>query len=156
MNLSKTLTDFLSSNAVKYSLVSHPLSHDSHQSAQQAYISSNALAKAVVLNHDGKLCMVVIPTDEHVDLALMRRMFNERVELVHEEQLKRLFSDCQTGAIPPVGAAWALDTYLDKGLLNLPEVFFEAGDHHHLVKVSGKDFERLLADAEQGHYAQTL
>jgi prolyl-tRNA editing enzyme YbaK/EbsC (Cys-tRNA(Pro) deacylase) len=36
----------------------------------------------------------------------------------------------------------------DKDLLAQPEVFFEVGDHEHLVRMSGRDFRVLQAGAE--------
>jgi Ala-tRNA(Pro) deacylase len=41
-----------------------------------------------------------------------------------------------------------LRTLLDTKLRDAPEVYFEAGDHESLVKVSGETFRSLMADAD--------
>jgi prolyl-tRNA editing enzyme YbaK/EbsC (Cys-tRNA(Pro) deacylase) len=45
---------------------------------------------------------------------------------------------------------------VDKGLLRQPEVFFEAGDHAHLVRTSGRGFRVLQAGAEAVEAAQHI
>ena len=59
-----------------------------------------------------------------------------------------LFPDCEEGAVPPVGKAYGLRSLLDRALLEQPEIFFEAGDHEHLLKMSGQNFQALQAEAE--------
>jgi Ala-tRNA(Pro) deacylase len=70
------------------------------------------------------------------------------VGLATEQELVSLFPDCEGGAIPPLGSAYRLKTLVDSSLLEQPEVFFESGDHEHLVKVTGEQFSRLLRDAD--------
>jgi Ala-tRNA(Pro) deacylase len=70
------------------------------------------------------------------------------VGLATEQELVELFPDCEGGAIPPLGTAYRLVTLVDRDLLKQPEVYFESGDHEHLVKVTGQQFSSLLGDAE--------
>lgn len=156
MAISTTLGNYLAQNGIDYDLIPHPRTYDSMHTAQQAHIPGDRLAKAVIVQDGGEYTMVVVPSDEHVDLARIRRIVGESVELTSEADLSRLFPDCALGAVPPTGAAWGLDTYLDESLLGLPEVYFEAGDHEELVRVSGDSFEQLLKDADRGHYGQTI
>jgi Ala-tRNA(Pro) deacylase len=56
-----------------------------------------------------------------------------------------------------VGAAWGLDTYLDECFLqDDEEVFFEAGDHEELVRVTGDQFQKLLGSVRPGRYGHTI
>jgi Ala-tRNA(Pro) deacylase len=35
-----------------------------------------------------------------------------------------------------------------------PQVYFEAGDHEHLVRMATQDFARVLGDCPHGHFAK--
>jgi len=156
MAISMTLGNFLIKHQVNYDLIPHPHTGSSMETAQEAHIPGSRLAKAVILKEDDHYLMVVIPSVEHVDLTEVRQHFGAGMELASEAELSRLFPDCSFGAIPPTGAAWGLDTYLDECLLDEPEIFFEAGDHEDLVRVSGEQFVELMEDAERGHYGHTI
>lgn len=156
MAISATLKKYLDQQQVAFELIPHPHTGSSMDTAQQAHVPGNRLAKAVILKEDGNYSMVIVPSVEHVDLALLREQFGHGVELATEPELGELFPDCETGAVPPIGAAWGLATYLDECLLHEQEVFFEAGDHEDLVRVSGDQFLKLLGDVRHGHYGRTI
>jgi Ala-tRNA(Pro) deacylase len=50
--------------------------------------------------------------------------------------------------MPPVGEAYGMATIVADELAGQPEVYFEAGDHEDLVRVSGKEFRVLMSGAE--------
>jgi Ala-tRNA(Pro) deacylase len=116
--------------------------------AAAAHVPGDRLAKAVILKDGEDYLMVVVPSDYHVQLGSLHRQLGREVGLATETELVSLFPDCDEGAAPPVGAAYALKSLVDERLLAQPEVFFEAGDHEHLVKVGGAQFKALQADAE--------
>ena len=93
--------------------------------------------------------MVVVPSDYHVHMGKLHHLLGDSVGLATEQELGTLFPDCEEGAIPPLGTAYRLTTLVDSSLLNLPEIFFESGDHEHLIKVTGEQFSHLLGDAER-------
>jgi len=156
MTISTSVKNYLTNQGIDFDLISHPRTIHSKDTALEAHVPGNRLAKAVIIRTGENFVMVVIPSDEHVDLAQLNRLFAEPIDLASESELSNLLPDCALGAVPATGPAWGLDTYLDKSLLGLPEVFFEAGDHIELVRVSGDDFELLLKDAEHGHYGHTV
>ena len=92
--------------------------------------------------------MVVVPSDYHVHLGKLHQLLEREVGLATESELAQLFPDCDLGAIPPLGTAYKLITFVDRSLLNRPVIYFESGDHEHLIKVSGNEFAQLLGDAE--------
>ena len=156
MAISVKLEEFLNRHDAHYDLIPHPHTGSSMETAEQAHVPGQRLAKAVILKEEGRYLMVVVPSVEHVDLASLRAQFGHGVDLATEEELGQLFPDCALGAIPPAGPAWGMETYLDECLLDEPEVFFEAGDHEELVRIDGGQFQQLLKDARRGHYGHTL
>ncbi len=156
MAISVTLEEFLSRQHAQYALIPHPHTGSSMETAEQAHVRGQQLAKAVILKEEERYLMVVVPSVEHVDLAALRAQFGHSVELATEDELAQLFPDCAVGAIPPAGPAWGMETYLDECLLDEPEVFFEAGDHEELVRIDGGQFAQMLSSARRGHYGHTL
>jgi Ala-tRNA(Pro) deacylase len=149
MGISNTVKSFIEKQAVPFEVIRHKHTQSSVESAQAAHVQSHHLAKAVIVKEEGDECMmVVIPGDDHVHLGKLHRLLDRAVGLVTESELVSLFPDCEIGAIPPLGTAYKLITLVDRSLLRRSEIYFESGDHEHLIKVTGKAFAHLLGDAE--------
>jgi Ala-tRNA(Pro) deacylase len=56
---------------------------------------------------------------------------------------------------PIVGKAFGLKTAFDDDLLQLGDVYFEAGDHEHLVHMRRDDFTRLVGAEPHGHISRS-
>lgn len=157
MTISSTLNEFLDQQKVAFELMPHPHTSSSMDTVRQTRVPGNRLAKAVVVKEAGKYSMVIVPSVEHVDLAMLRDELGRGLELATESELGEIFLDCEIGAVPPIGPAWGLNTYLDDSFLaDDEEVFFEAGDHKDLVRVSGDQFQKLQGNAMHGHYGHTI
>lgn len=148
MPISATLESYLQQQRIDYTLVRHPHTGASMHTAQAAHVPGDRLAKAVVVNQEGRYLMVVVPSDHHVHLGRLHEHLGAAVGLATEAELAGLFPDCEPGAVPPIGSAFALRTLVDRHLMDLPEVYFESGDHEHLMKVSGARFADLMESAE--------
>ena len=154
MTIASTLQRHLQGQGVAYEVLDHPLTGSSSETAQLAHISGNRIAKTVVLRDrgDGYL-LVVVPATHHLSLEMMQAWLGRSVALASEQEIGKLFPDCDLGAIPPVGGAYGLDVVLDDSLAGLEEVFFEGGDHRTLVKVAGEQFRRLMSGARHGRFS---
>jgi len=155
MSISNTLREYLVAHDVKVKLITHSPTGSSMESAEQAHVSGDALAKGVLVKDDEGYLLVVVPSDYHVDLDSLRRFLGQPVELATEEELGGLFPDCELGAVPPLGHAYGIKTIWDPKttLGSERQVYFEAGDHVHLVRVSGKKFHELMAPADRGEFS---
>lgn len=156
MAISTTLRNYLDQKNTVYELVPHSHTGSSMETAEAAHVPGNALAKAVILKDEERYIMVVVQSSVHVDLAELKRQLGHSFELATEAELGEVFVDCDLGAVPPTGAAWAMDVFLDECLLEQEEVFFEAGDHEDLVRVKGREFERLMEGSQRGHFGHTI
>ena len=148
MSVANKLGVYLEAHSIGYDLIPHPHTESSLVTAAAAHVPGDRLAKAVIVKDGEDYLMVVVPSDYHVHLGALHRRLGRDVGLATESELTSLFPDCDEGAVPPVGGAYGLRSLVDQALLEQPEVFFEAGDHEHLVKVSGSAFKVLQADAE--------
>ena len=155
MSISKTLRDYLVAHEVKFKLITHKPTGSSMESAEQAHVSGDAVAKGVLVkDYDGYL-LVVVPSDYHVDLESLHKFLGQPVELATEEELGNLFTDCELGAVPPLGHAYGIKTIWDPSttLGSEERIYFESGDHVHLVRVSGESFHELMAPANRGEFS---
>jgi Ala-tRNA(Pro) deacylase len=148
MAIANKLEAHLKGHSIDYELIPHPHTESSMVTAAAARVPGDRLAKAVIVKDGDDYLMVVVPSDYHVHLGALHRKLGRDVGLATEPELVSLFPDCDEGAVPPVGEAYGLKSMIDKSLLELPEVYFEAGDHEHLVKMTGPNFQALHVDAD--------
>jgi Ala-tRNA(Pro) deacylase len=155
MNIAPTIQDYLAERQIAYEVLTHTRTSTSATTAQAAHLPGRSVAKAVVVEDEGgRYAVAVLPATAHVQLArLERELHRTGLRLAAEPQLGKLFPDCELGAIPPLGEAYGLPTVVDEELAAQPDVFFEAGDHRHLVHVSQGEFNRLLAEARCARFA---
>jgi Ala-tRNA(Pro) deacylase len=153
MSAAPELARYLSSRGISYSLVPHERTGSSMTTAQECHVSGDRLAKAVVLLDDKGYFVAVLPASHHLHFAKLERQGHWPVRMATEDEISRLFPDCDIGAVPPLGAAYGLETIVDDCLSELPDVYFEGGDHATLVHVSGQAFDRLMAEAPHAHFS---
>jgi Ala-tRNA(Pro) deacylase len=156
MALATTLASCLSSKNSHFDIVRHPYTLNSMATAQAAHIPGDRLAKTVLLEDEDGYVAAVIPSTHHVNLASICEQTGRKLMLAGEDEVREVFKDCEFGAIPPIGMAYGMRTYLDDALASQPEVYFEAGDHQELVHMDIDDFLALMADAQQGHFARRM
>lgn len=153
MTIANTVQNSLIQHSIEYKLVSHPHTESSHETANAAHVSDDHIAKAVILRDTTGYAMVVIPASNRVKIEHLHKELCRDFELATEDEIASLFTDCETGAIPPLGPAYGIETFLDKAFTSLANVYFEAGDHSELVHTNGKDFLTLLGGVRQGYYS---
>lgn len=139
------LISFLDQNNVKYIILKHSPAYTSQEIAELAHIPGKDLAKSVIINMDGKLAMAVLPASYHVDFQLLEEATGAaRLSLASEDDFKDIFSDCETGAMPPFGNLYGIGVFVAKSLTEDKEIFFNAGNHSELIKMSYADYEKLV------------
>jgi Ala-tRNA(Pro) deacylase len=154
MSMATRVQEHLLHHSVFYDLRRHAYCENSLRTAQLARIPPQQLAKAVLAEDEqGQRVLAVIPADRRLSLLHLSRALKRRFHLANETCLGDIFDDCVSGAVPALGAAYQLLTVVDDALLRQETVFFEAGDHHALVQLSGKQFRSLLAEAEHGYFS---
>ena len=156
MAIAIKLKDYLDSAGVEYDLVKHPYAVTSMHIADEAHVSGEDVAKAVVLNNGDSHVLAVVPATHNVQLGKMKKHYNRNMSLASEKDIYDLFGDCDIGAVPPIGFAYGIDVIFDNSLYGCEDIYFEAGDHTDLVHVSGKDFINLLGYARHGDISRHI
>jgi len=64
-----------------------------------------------------------------------------------EEELERLFPECELGAMPPVGSLFGLPVYVASGMAADATIASNAGTHCDVVHMRFQDYEALVKPA---------
>jgi Ala-tRNA(Pro) deacylase len=139
------LVEFLDQNDVRYVTINHSKAYTAQEVAAAAHVPGRELAKPVMVRLDGEMAMAVLPASHQVDFgALAREAGAESAELASEREFEELFPDSELGAMPPFGNLYDLPVYVDGRLEEDEEIFFSAGSHSQLLRMSYRDYERLV------------
>jgi Ala-tRNA(Pro) deacylase len=149
MGVPDTVTNFLHAHGIDFRLIEHPPSRFSAETATTAHVPPARLAKAVVLEDGSRYVLAVVPANRMVDAEAIARVFDGHFELAPEEDFPMLFRDCRPGAVPPIGEAYGIQTIVDDAMTKSAEVYLEAGDHEHLIRLEHDAFMRLIEHAER-------
>ena len=153
MGMAITLKNYLSTEDADFRMIPHKRKVSSTEIAQAAHVSGEDLAKAVLVRADEGLMLVVVPSTHTVDLAQVSHKTGQRLGLATEADVEATFADCDAGAIPACGTAYGIKVLLDDALSHHGDIYFEAGDHEHLVHMSGQEFERLIHNDDRGPFS---
>lgn len=157
MTSQNRVTQFLDSEHIHYSMVPHAHSKSSISSAISAEVPMHRIAKAVMLeDHEGKHLMAIVPADYKVDLRVLGNALNRELKLAKEAQVYQMFTDCDSGAIPPLPGAYHLDAVYDEQLTQEQELFLESGDHETLIQLDREDFIRLMGTCQHARFSRKV
>ena len=155
MAIATRLQEYMSEHDLRYDVLTHPHSHHSMETAQLARVPGNSLAKSVLLvDEEGGFLMAILPSTHHVNLRALSRTLGCGLRLASEDEIARLFPDCEPGAIPPLGMAYGMPMVIDDSLAGQDEIYFEAGDHEKLIQMGRRDFMQMMQNAEHVRFSE--
>lgn len=148
----KRVIEMLDREKVPYRLVPHFEAFTASELAESIHIPGRMVAKVVLVWADDRTVMAVLPSHRRLDLLrLADTVGAKRAELSDENALKKLFPDCEVGAMPPFGNLYGIPVYVDGSLASEAVIFFPAGSHREVLEIRFQDF-RELARARVGHF----
>ena len=147
------LDELLVSRHIAFERLPHRRTYTANRMAQVLHVAGKEVAKTVVLRTPRGHVLAVLPATHHVDLEQMSQdLGGERVELASEDEIARLFPDCERGAVPPFGSLYQLPTIVDESLTEDRSIVFENQDHEQAIRMSYEDYE-ALEHPRKGHFA---
>jgi len=147
MAIAPTLAKYLAAKNVAYDVLAHTPTQSALRTARACHIAGDCLAKAVLLRDELGYALAVLPASHHIRLTDLKRQFGDDVELASGREIIEIFEDCARGAVPAIGECYGLDVVVDEDIDAQPEIYFEGGDHHTLVHMSGPHFSELMSSA---------
>lgn len=144
MPMSNSLRAFLKENHVEYRPVLHVSSFTAQQLAHSKHITGEKVAKVVLLKSGMGYVMAVLPACYKVDFSSLKTILGDQeLRLATETEIRKLFPDCEIGAMPPFGNLYQLKVYVDESLARQNEITFPAGTHMDAIEIKYADFEKL-------------
>jgi Ala-tRNA(Pro) deacylase len=154
MGVAARVEKFLKRKGVAFSLHEHAYCEGSFNTARVAKIEDHKLAKAVLLrDEDFHYTLCVLPSRNKILRHTLNQIFDRHMHIVEEEELYSVFTDCAEGAVPALGEAYGLDVICEEELLQNAEVFIEAGDHRHLIRLDNSQFLHLMKNQLREHFS---
>ena len=145
MAIAKTLIKYLKERGIDYDLVAHDHTATAEASAHAAHVPAHQVAKAVVLRDDAGYVISVLPANHSLEINWVNDELGRSLEMACEDEFKKLFGDCETGAVPALGEAYGLKVIWDDELAYTADIYIEAGDHEHLIWLERRDFKKLMS-----------
>jgi Ala-tRNA(Pro) deacylase len=150
MSIAPTLQKYLAAENIQYEVIPHERSMTSARTAEACHISSDRLAKGIVLRRDGEYVLAVLPASHHLLLPELKTKLGNSVHMADETEINLLFRDCAYGAVPALGKCYGLDIIVDDSIQAQPDIYMEAGDHETLLHMGHAQFARLTANVPHG------
>ena len=147
MSISVTVQIYLIQQRIPYELVPHPHTESSMDASSAAHVPAAKIAKPVILEDDKGYLMAVVPAHHHVQIGKVNEFLNRNMGLATEQEIRTLFTDCEEGAIPPIGQAYGLETIFDECLGECSDLYLEAGDHEEFIHLKCEDYLRMMSQA---------
>lgn len=138
------LENLLDERGINYEKHTHPTAYTAQRLADVEHVSGYLVAKPVVVKTSAGFAMCVLPAPKHLDLEQVSHVLKDpNVRLATEEEMSRLFPDCELGAEPPIGSLFGLTTIMDEQLRKDEFLVMQSGTHTEAVKTRREDWERL-------------
>ena len=144
MAIAMTLKSFLDEHHIQFDTVEHVHTDSSMDSAKSAHVPPHQMAKAVVLEDSAGFIVSVLPANNRLNLGWVNEELERDLKLATEPELRQLFKDCDTGAVPALSTAYGLKVIWDDQLKHASDIYIEAGDHEHLIHLKCEDFRNLM------------
>ena len=140
------IIELLEDTGAKYELREHSPTFTAQRMAAVEHEKGIFVAKPVIVKADGSYIMCVLSANHKVNLnALKDYLGAKSVELAEEEEIAKIFDDCELGAEPPVGSLYNIPTILDQALIDDDHILFQAATHEKTVRMKMKDYIKLAS-----------
>lgn len=141
----KKLKSLLEEKRISYEVLKHEEVFTAQEIAATTHTRGKEMAKVIILNGDNKYFMIVLPASYRIDIEKLKIILNvKNLRLSTEEELEKLFPDCEVGATPPFGNLYNIDVYADKVLSEDKTIVFLTGSHKESIKMTYKDFDKVV------------
>jgi len=139
------LKQYLDRERAAYETLPHREVFTAREVAAESHVAERQLAKVLAIREEGNgHLMVVLPAACRLDLnALKHAAGRHRLSLVQEDEMARLFPDCEIGAMPPFGHLYGMPVYVDGCFPRAPTIVFQAGNHHEVMRMPYAEYVRI-------------
>jgi HD-like signal output (HDOD) protein/prolyl-tRNA editing enzyme YbaK/EbsC (Cys-tRNA(Pro) deacylase) len=153
MSTHTPITTYLQRAGIDFEVIDHETSDSLQQAVVQAGLIPEEVARAVLLGDEQGLVLAVLPLSHVINFAQLFALARRKLEPLDRSAAQYVFTDCELGSIPPLGAPFKVKTLIDESLLELDAVYIEPGSHKVLLRLEGADFRHLHKASQQGRFS---
>jgi Ala-tRNA(Pro) deacylase len=141
MSRTSVIHEFLRDAHVPYAILPHSPAFTAHDEAAATHVPERDWAKVVTCFVDGEPIEAVVPASATVNLDRLRDLAGgAEIRIAEEHELKRLYPECELGAMPPFGPIYGQRVYVDVATAAEWEITFNAGTHTEAIRMRWADF----------------
>jgi len=140
------LREYLREHHVPFEVILHPPSPSATRFAQSLHVPGRSVAKGVLLRAGGAHLLAVLPSTHRIEIPRLAELLGlPDLSLASEDEVARIFFDCERGALPPFGRLYGLRTVVDASLASGSEIVLEGNWRHEGLRMRYRDFEAIEA-----------
>jgi Ala-tRNA(Pro) deacylase len=135
--------EFVRSHRVWFESLLHRPASSSTRRAGSIHVPGRSVAKTVLIKAGARFVLVVLPSTRRIDLERLGEelgLAGSEVHLATLEEMGNLFSDCETGVVPPFGRLYQIETLFDSSLADVAEVVFAGNSRHEGLRMRTGDY----------------
>jgi Ala-tRNA(Pro) deacylase len=140
------IKNMLKERGVAYEELHHRVAFTAQEVAQSEHTSGDTPAKVVVIIADGRPVELILSASRRVVLDRVRKLLGaSAVRLASEAEMEQIFTDCETGAIPPLRHWKDVAVLMDSSMSSVRDLVFQAGTHEDAIRLKFQDWFALVA-----------
>ena len=137
---------YLNERQVPFVRLLHPPAPSATRLARSLHVPGRCVAKGVLLKADGAFVLAVLPATHRIELPRLAAVLDAgALTLATEDEVGRVFHDCERGALPPFGRLYGLRSVIDASLAGGDEIVLEGRFRHEGLRMRYRDYESLEA-----------
>jgi Ala-tRNA(Pro) deacylase len=131
----------LQKRGVPFQELHHREAFTAQRVAQAEHVSGHRVAKVVVVLADERPVELVLPASHRIDLDRVRKALAvQKVRLASEEEMARVFTHCEPGAIPALDCAADVPVWMDNSMCVEGDIVMQAGTHEDAIRLRFRDW----------------
>lgn len=134
------VTEYLERKGIAFEVLTHERAFTGIAEARALGVDAHVVVKTVIVETRGEHVAMVLPAEEHLDMALVRQVLDDpEARLADEDAIVRVFDWAEPGALPPVAPLLGVDVIVDPSVPDSGPVLFAAGRQTVSLKVGAED-----------------
>lgn len=135
----------LDRRGIPYEELHHRVAFSTQEVAQAEHTSGHRVVKVVVAYADDRPVELILPASRRVVLNRVQELLGaEKVRLATEAEMDRIFTDCETGAIPPLRHWKDVAVLMDASMPSTGDLVFQAGTHEDAIRLQSQYWLELV------------
>jgi len=147
------LGQFLSRQNIFVHEIHHERVNSLTSAVNLARVPAEVTLKSELLIDVKGAVMAVLPFPASLDIDAVNHLMGRNFQPLTLAQSDRLYTDCEPGAHPPVGAAYGIPVIVDESLLEQNLFYIQSGCNTTLLQMDGRAFRSSIAGAVKGRIA---